>query len=400
MMTISEGWQRQNSVSDTLPTYTESYLRDIFSNEMKAVLIPSKRQLDFEKTIETQESIRPTGEGILNYLFSARTQNPSSTRGKQLKQIVAAFEQILPDFHFDTFSTDGNKVILNFSKGEGNWLPARHCGLGLQEVLMILYFSLASEYNLILYEEPETHLHPDIQRRLFLYLEEFAQKQFVFSTHSNVLISTVGLDSVFLSRFDNGIKIEEVTSKATLLASLGYSIADNLTSDLIILVEGSTDVPVINAFLEKMGLASKYNIKIWPLGGDMMAQLDLKVFTESYRVVALIDRDPGSDNVRNNFSKVCDDLGIDHTRLKKRTIENYFSLRALKAVLKETMPQDILTLDDNKLLKEQIGFDVKRSNRKIAAEMTLDEIKGTDLYAFLEKIGGMLEGEVKAKAAI
>jgi len=37
------------------------------------------------------------------------------------------------------------------------------------------------------------------------------------------------------------------------------------------------------------------------MGGDIMSQLDLSVFTASYKVIALVDSDPGSGKERKRF---------------------------------------------------------------------------------------------------
>ena len=126
--------------------------------------------------------------------------------------------------------------------------------------------------------------------------------------------------------------MENVTSRATALHELGYSIADNLVSDLIILVEGPTDRPVLEEFLAKEGLLQNFSIKVWPMGGDIMSQLDLSIFTASYKVIALVDHDPGSDKERKRFEDNCTAAKIPLHRLERRSIENYFSITAFRDV--------------------------------------------------------------------
>jgi hypothetical protein len=112
-------------------------------------------------------------------------------------------------------------------------------------------------------------------------------------------------DRVFLTRFENEVQVNDATSKTTFLHDLGYAPVDNLVSDLIILVEGPSDVPVIEEFLKKKNLYETYNIKLWPLGGDIMAkaEIDLSVFAQSHNVVALVDGDPGSGRIRKKFQE-------------------------------------------------------------------------------------------------
>jgi predicted ATP-dependent endonuclease of OLD family len=193
----------------------------------------------------------------------------------------------------------------------------------------------------------------------------------------------------------DGVQIENATSRAELLTELGYSIADNLLSDLVILCEGPTDKPVLEEFLTKMVVYDRNAIKIWPLGGDIMDQLDLSVFSQSTNVMALIDNDPKSDKIRKRFEANCLQLQIPITRLKRYALENYFSLDAIESVMKGQMPEHITEIDPNKRVSDQLGFEVKRNNRKIARATDINHVRGTDLGDFLERVGELAkQGQV------
>src|SRR5215216_6669195 len=99
--------------------------------------------------------------------------------------------------------------------------------------------------------------------------------------------------------------------------------------------------------------------EVWPLGGDIMDQLDLSVFQEAHQLIALIDGDPGSSPVRKRFIAKCGQLKIPVTRLERYSIENYFSLAAISSVMKGQMPPGISDLDPKKPVVDQLGFEVK-----------------------------------------
>lgn len=221
-------------------------------------------------------------------------------------------------------------------------------------------------------------------------------KQFFLSTHSSVFLNTQFADRVFTCRMTDSVHVENATSRAAALTALGYSIADNLVSDLVVLCEGPKDKLVLEEFFQKMGLPEKANIKVWPLGGDIMDQLDLSVFQESHKLIALIDNDPGSSAIRKRFQKKCEELKVPVTRLKRYAIENYFSLAAISAYMKGQMPADITELAHDKPVSEQLGFEVKKNGGKIVREMKLEEIKGTDLEEFLNQVAKLAaEGQTK-----
>jgi hypothetical protein len=162
---------------------------------------------------------------------------------------------------------------------------------------------------------------------------------------------------------------------------------------LIILAEGPSDVPVIEEFLKKKGLYGKFNIKLWPLGGDIMAktEIDLSVFAQSHHVLALVDGDPGSGNVRRRFQEKCAEVGLECVRLNRYSIENYFSLRALRKVFVNQIPEAITEILPNEKLENQIGMNVKCNNRIIAREMEIGEIATTDFNSFLERVEAVLQ---------
>lgn len=363
----------------------------LFKATPKSVFIPAKRKLDTSISVISGQEIAADGQGILNYLFSAKNQADDSNQRKTYNLISEIFTGITGS-QFDVFINKGNNLELDFRIAGGRWLKAEDCGLGLRDLLVILYFSFASEHEVILLEEPESHLHPDFQRKLINAIREKSDKQFFISTHSNVFLSTEFADKVFSCRLSpEGTTVENVTSRASVLAELGYSISDNLVSDLIILCEGPSDKPVIEEFLSKRGLSDNYRIRIWPLGGDIMAQLDLSVFKDAYRLIALIDNDPKSKHIREAFSQKCDQMKIPIVRLEKYAIENYFTIPAISSVIQQKVPGGITTLTPKRKVSEQLGFDVKKHNRQIARAMSLSDIRDTDLSTFFDQVEKMLK---------
>ena len=218
-------------------------------------------------------------------------------------------------------------------------------------------------------------------------------KQFFISTHSSVFLDSNAADRIYYieNTEAEGIRISDQTKKSIMIGSLGYSVSENLVSDLLILTEGPTDSIVLKHFLKKKNLLDSYNVKFWPLGGDIMSQLDLSVFSEHNNVFALIDNDPGSSVIRTRFEKQCKKNNVYCKRLKRYSIENYFTLTALRKTFPNRIPSKISTLDQDRKVDKQIGFEekgksIKAKIPKVLQKMNLDDIAGTDLMEFIDKI--------------
>lgn len=385
-----EYWNNRSRSPDSLTFENQSYDQTAIVEALArmvagsaTVIIPPKRVVELEKPVRTGASVDPSGVGLLNRLFTLKNQVDVSPARRFYDGLSEAFVEISNGYRFDvTIGRNPNDLTLLFQSPSGRWVPTADCGLGLQDLLVILFFARSSDYPIILLEEPETHMHPEMQRRLLRYLKMETRKQYFVTTHSNVFLDGTFTDRVLFTQFNDRIKVDDATRRAMVLSDLGYAVADNLSCDVVILVEGPTDVPVLEELLLKVGTYGTYDVKIWPLGGDVMDQLDLSVFLQGPTVFALIDKDPKSSKIRARFMKKCEELDIPVTRLQRYAIENYFPIDIYKTVFKNQISNDVTMIEPSRKVSDQIGLDPKKNNRRLAKATALSYLEGTDLLDF------------------
>jgi hypothetical protein len=174
------------------------------------------------------------------------------------------------------------------------------------------------------------------------------------------------------------------------LGELSYSTYSELGFNKILLVEGVTDVKVIQQFLRM--LKKDNEVVILPLGGGQLANgncehelSELKRITPN--IFCIVDSEKISAESppikeRIDFEILCEKLGFKVLLTEKRAIENYLSDRAIKQIY----GPGFSALTDYEILSMHKPGWGKSDNWKIARTMNKEEIVSTDLFRFLEEM--------------
>ena len=187
----------------------------------------------------------------LEMLYAIKFYAQRSERGlapKTYTDLISEIKRYFPDIEeVESDRTDQDIATLTYSE-YGRRLDILYSGTGLKHFLDVLLKTTVSGAEVVLLDEPELGLHPDLQRRFVEYLSRLANDkgiQFFLATHSQVLLNYA--DSITYYRITNTKGARTLVSvdkgaAATLLVDLGLRPGDVLNQDMCILVEGATDV--------------------------------------------------------------------------------------------------------------------------------------------------------------
>ena len=160
------------------------------------------------------------------------------------------------------------------------------------EILLDLYNQVDGQHdlNLILLDEPDSHIHRDIQKRLYDVLTRFNQNnQIVITTHNESMIRTVPLSHLFhidtaqknLRNIGSNelVKLNQPhfvglypAAETPIIRSIhgdatGLDLISAIESDKIFFVEGDDDARLLYCLYRKNPANQNKKIMFWVLGG-------------------------------------------------------------------------------------------------------------------------------------
>jgi len=180
---------------------------------------------------------------------------------REIKRYFPEIEEVESD------RTEQDIATLTYMEG-GNKFDILYSGSGLKHFLDVLLKTTISGANIVLIDEPEMGLHPDLQRRFIEYLRRLANEkevQFFLATHSPVLLNYADIVSYYrITNIKGKRDVLPVSADAihTLLSDLGLRPSDLFNQDICLLVEGSSDVIFLEHIIRNLYKKEFENIAI------------------------------------------------------------------------------------------------------------------------------------------
>lgn len=225
--------------------------------------------------------------------------------------ILRQFPRLGPHLKIRAKKIPAGGVEILFEESGRPALPLKNYGSGLSDVLILMAHLVFVNWAggkkiLYLIEEPEHALHPELQRKLLAFYKDFFSREphlGLVTTQSPSLIDWSGDVALFRIFADaDGANMEEIGSAngAAAIRDLGFFPSHILQSDVVVFVEGPSDLRAIEAMLTTVGLdPNSKNISVLLTGGDNLRHMDvtrLKKLNPSFLIFLDSDCDSLTDS--------------------------------------------------------------------------------------------------------
>ncbi len=188
--------------------------------------------------------------------------------------------------------------------------PLNNKGTGLQRYALFKFLKIKTELNLgqeisyiLLFEEPEAHLHPQFQREIAKILKDLSENpnyQTFITSHSPQFIDLLNLDYVFIFNKEKEctktnkceLNLSNLKEEIKTLFLFDPNVKEIFFSERIVLIEGPSEEIISNILIQK-GKLDVSNVSIIKAESKDNVPLFIKVFNSlKIPYTVLIDEDP------------------------------------------------------------------------------------------------------------
>ncbi|MDB5054426.1 MAG: hypothetical protein JWM44_2476 [Bacilli bacterium] len=384
----------------TVDDKIKNLLESIF-NELKAKIyyISGERRVPTHQSIMSIPRLDATATQLHTHMMFLLT-NKQKTYNRIVESFVAIFpevENLSPEMI--GINTQVTNIQIKF-KDLTETIPIQKCGSGFYHVL-ILIILLNSESNglIILFDEPNSFLHPSAEKAVYDTISTQTGHQYIFTTHSPILINYPAEKNIILIKKQQGCSIfNKLEQVGPALDEIGIRNSDFAFANKIIFVEGKTERELLPKILAAFGRKQiGYNYSVIELRGTgdewrrkqyMIA--NASVFQDLMKTISsnpipyvfLLDRD------ERNYQEISEKYGKDHIiLLGKREFENYLlNAEAIHEMLKQVFNLEVNVNELNELIQDCLKNPYLFPSGILQTGNPINDIRGSEvLDAIIKK---------------
>ena len=335
---------------------------------------------------QLSEQLEDNGGNLVRYLH-----NIALNENKVFENIAGFVKTVLPEvgrLHPRFTGIEDHTLELAYDWQDGRSVNLANMGGGVEQLIILASLLIKQRTSMILWEEPESHLHPGAQDTLIDLMEKNVKESMIFlTTHSPVFVRPS--DKIAVNAITN---TDGKSATGRTLSSSDFNQVINIIgsrpghlaqADIVLYVEGKRGAEVVEEWLEKWTkretVLSHLELLVQPFNADEVGSDDfdldkLKLVSPNMIIFVDKDNDEGDDKpkkTRITLGKKCKAGEITFIITEKRQIDDYFPKELVSSVLKQRNPQLSKEWEKTGIFTKKM----KRYNREISRMMEWSNVE-------------------------